>query len=85
MNRFTFKTWCKLPFVVIIRLPFALAWVSSDKLSDLFRLLSDKSYDIMSKLPEVRYSDEWLKAMDEQATKQRLATLSELQKTSQKD
>lgn len=80
MKQFTFKTWCKLPFVVIIRMPFALAWVLFDKLSSLFSWLSDKSYDILSMLPEVRYSDEYVKSMQEQVVKQRLAVLNELRK-----
>jgi hypothetical protein len=73
-----------MPFVVVIRLPFALAWILFDKLSNLFSWLSDKSYDIMTMLPEVRYSDEWVKVMDERNIKRRREVLDELQRASQK-
>lgn len=75
MSRFSFKTWLLLPFIIIIRLPFALLMILTAKLSYWLENLSELIYGLMVKLPEVKYRQEWIDFQFEKNKKERLNKL----------
>lgn len=75
MSRFTLMGWIMIPFIVLIRIPFALPWMLFGKLSELCTWLSDTFYAVLCRLPVVQYRKEWIQAMDERIRKERLDSI----------
>lgn len=72
MNRFTTIDWIKLPFVIVLRAPFALitfVLIYTAKTLDKIARLSIAGMNVM---PKVEYRKEWLEAKYKQQVKERL-------------
>lgn len=77
---FTTLGWIALPFVIALRVPFALIAFIALKIAQLFQGVAAVAIKLRDVMPKVNYREEWLKDQHERRVRE---TLDNLRMTSQ--
>ena len=76
MSRFTTVGWIMLPFVIVLRAPFALVAYIALKTAQLFQGVAAVCIKLRDVMPKVSYREDWLKAEHDRRVREQLDNLT---------